>query len=75
MRGNFSIVHSNFSYSDILSLPYFENWLGGFTTAEGCFSIRASGRRRAHDARRARCRPPPRRTYGRRPPARQYRIL
>ena len=50
MRGNFSIVHSNFSYSDILSLPYFENWLGGFTTAEGCFSIRASGRRRAHDA-------------------------
>jgi len=46
MRGNLSIVHSNFSYSDILSLPYFENWLGGFTTAEGCFSIRASGRRR-----------------------------
>jgi len=29
-----------------------------------------SGRRRAHDARRARCRPPRRRTYGRRPRSR-----
>ena len=31
------------SPDSLLTLCYFENWLVGFTTAEGCFCIRQSG--------------------------------
>jgi LAGLIDADG endonuclease len=44
LKQNFDLIPPVFSEATaILNLPYFRAWLVGFTTAEGCFSIRNSG--------------------------------
>jgi len=43
LKQDFVLMPSVLSTTAILSLSYFSAWLVGFTTAEGCFSIRLSG--------------------------------
>lgn len=40
MQPNFADFSRQIDAQTILQLPYFNNWLCGFTEAEGCFSIR-----------------------------------
>src|SRR5690606_23510005 len=40
---NFVLLNPILSPIEIMNLSYFLNWLVGFTTAEGCFSIRLNG--------------------------------
>ena len=39
----FNKSHSKLEFVDIINLPYFNNWLVGFTIAEGSFHIKANG--------------------------------
>ena len=39
----FKISHKKLEILDIINLPYFKNWLVGFTMAEGSFHIKARG--------------------------------
>lgn len=39
----FEQTNKKFSFTDILKLPYFKNWLVGFTIAEGSFHIKSIG--------------------------------
>ena len=39
----FLATNKNFSFVEIINLPYFYNWLVGFTMAEGSFHIKARG--------------------------------
>ncbi|RUS28596.1 hypothetical protein BC938DRAFT_481696 [Jimgerdemannia flammicorona] len=43
LKQDFVLMPSVLSTTAILNLSYFSVWLVGFTTAEGCFSIRLSG--------------------------------
>ena len=40
----FNKSHSKLEFVDIINLPYFNNWLVGFTIAEGSFHIKSNGR-------------------------------
>lgn len=40
----FQNSNKQFNFSDIINLPYFNNWLIGFTIAEGSFHKKANGR-------------------------------
>nr|YP_010714084.1 LAGLIDADG homing endonuclease [Fuscoporia gilva]WDD39647.1 LAGLIDADG homing endonuclease [Fuscoporia gilva] len=39
----FNSVNKNLDFSEIIKLPYFYNWLVGFTVAEGSFHIKSKG--------------------------------
>lgn len=44
LKQNFILMDSSLtSTTDLLNLNYFKTWLVGFTSAEGCFSIRKNG--------------------------------
>jgi LAGLIDADG endonuclease len=40
----FKTSNKQLDFSDIITLPYFKNWLVGFTIAEGSFHIKSNGR-------------------------------
>lgn len=44
INNSFQQSNKQLKFSDILKLPYFKNWLIGFTIAEGSFHIKSNGR-------------------------------
>ena len=40
----FQMSNKQLNFSDIINLPYFNNWFAGFTVAEGSFHIKSNGK-------------------------------